>query len=355
MGHFGYVKRMSAFSLPERWKRMGCRGNTSRPCKRIDRAAFGSEPTAKGIAYCEPGIDDSFEFHSYDVADGLSNNVIYTIEEDYRGRLWLSTDRGLSSFDPNTETFKNYFAVDGLLSNQFYWSASHQDQAGNLFFGSVEGVNHFNPDELQPYPHPPRAVFTKLVLLNSPVKVGEKRHGQIPLQTALTDAKSINLSHKDGALSIEFSTLDYFSPEKAQFMYQMEGIDNEWVTVPSSRRFASYTNLGGGEYTFRVKASNGDGHWQNTPTELKFIIHPPFWETLWFQLVSLLVLIGGIVGYIRLRTHYLHTQTKKLEHLVQTRTGEIEKQKEHLRENQLHVGTTAIADRRTKAGVANQK
>ncbi|MCB0570246.1 MAG: response regulator [Phaeodactylibacter sp.] len=283
-----------------------------------------------GIAYCEPKAGSPLSFHAYDEKDGLCNNVIYCIEEDNDGRLWLSTDYGLSSFDPEKETFKNFYAGDGLLSNQFYWSASFKAPDGNLYFGGVEGLNFFNPSLLKDYPYSPKAAFTKLVVLNSPVEVGEKHHGKIPLRTNIGEAKMVNLSYKDNVFSIEFATLDYFQPEKVQFAYQMEGVDQHWVTVPSSRRFASYTNLKGGEYTFRVKASNGEGQWQEIPSELKFIIHPPFWETGWFRFVFLLLLAGGIISYIRLRTHYLHAQTKKLEQLVNSRTKEIALQKETL-------------------------
>jgi signal transduction histidine kinase/ligand-binding sensor domain-containing protein/DNA-binding response OmpR family regulator len=284
-----------------------------------------------GIACCDPKGEGPLSFHAFDEEDGLCNNVIYCIEEDDKGRLWLSTDYGLSNFDPETETFSNYFAGDGLLSNQFYWSASFKDRQGNLYFGGVDGLNYFHPENLSDYPYTPKATFTDLIVLNKSVAVGEKRHGKIPLRTVITEASTIDLSYKDNVFSIEFSTLDYFLPENIQFAYQMEGVDQDWVTVPSSRRFAGYTNLKGGEYTFRVKASNGDGQWQEVPSELKFIIHPPFWDTRWFRIVFVLVVAGGILGYIRLRTHYLHAQTKKLEQLVNARTKEIEQQKETLR------------------------
>lgn len=284
-----------------------------------------------GVAYCNPRGAQDFSFHAYDEENGLCNNVVYGIENDAGGRLWLSTDYGLSCFDPESEKFKNYFTSDGLLSNQFYWSASSADRKGNLYFGGLEGLNFFNPEDIHDYPYKPEAAFTKLVVLNEAVAVGEKRHGKTPLSTLITDAQTINLSHKDNIFSIEFSTLDYFLPEKVQFAYQMEGVDKDWVQAPASRRFASYTNLSGGEYKFRVKASNGDGLWQEIPTELLFIIHPPFWSTGWFRLVLLVVLSGGVFGYIRWRIHYLRSQTKKLERLVDERTQEIEQQKERLR------------------------
>ena len=283
-----------------------------------------------GIAYTERRDEEPISFRSFTTRDGLCNNTIYGIEEDNRGHIWLSTDYGLSNFDPEKEAFENHFAVDGLLSNQFYWSAATKDQEGNLFFGGVEGLNYFHPDDIKSYPYTPKATFTKLVVLNSPVKVGEKHHGTIPLHSATIDETTINLSYKDNVISIEFSTLDYFLSEKIQFAYRMEGIDQQWVQVPASRRFASYTNLKGGDYTFQVKASNGNGEWQEVPTTVKFIIHPPFWETGWFRIISILFLVGAVFGYIRLRTHYLHTQTKKLENLVLARTQEIAQQKEHL-------------------------
>lgn len=276
--------------------------------------------------------DGTFDFTHYREEDGLSNNVIYGIEEDDRGRLWLSTDYGLSCLDPQQSKFTNYYTSDGLLSNQFYWSASTKDATGNLYFGSIEGLVYFDPRRITDYAYIPEATLTGFNVLNNPVRPGEERYGRVVLETAIENADTVQLSYQDNAFSIEFTTLDYFLSDKVRFAYRMEGVDQDWIEVSADRRFANYTNLGGGEYLFSVKASNGEGQWQAEPTTLRIIVHPPFWQTLWFKLLFAAALIGGVLGYIRWRTFYLRRQTKKLERLVGLRTQKIARQKTTLEE-----------------------
>ncbi|WP_116125119.1 two-component regulator propeller domain-containing protein [Lewinella sp. IMCC34183] len=291
-----------------------------------------------GIAYTQENGETDRQFHRFDKGDGLCNNVVYSIEEDSNGRLWLGTDHGLAAFDPRHKSFRNYFVGDGLLSNQFYWSASHRDDDGRLYFGTVAGLNYFHPEQLRPYPYQPRAILTRLEVLNEGVVPGEVRHGRVTLDRAISEATEVHLSYLDNAFSIGFSSLDYFLPEQARFAYRLEGVDQEWVTVSSDRRFASYTNLSGGTYTFRVRAAHGDGQWQDTPTALRVIVYPPFWKTLPFRLLAVALLVLLVIGYVRWRIRYLRRQTQRLELQVRQRTLEIERQKEHLRSTNQELG-----------------
>ncbi|WP_116105239.1 two-component regulator propeller domain-containing protein [Lewinella sp. IMCC34191] len=302
----------------------------------------------RGIAVTPgPGRGEP-RFRVFDEGDGLGNNVVYTIEIDDRGYLWLGTDHGLSCFDPDGMKFKNYYRADGLLSNQFYWSASHRGSDGYLYFGSVEGLNYFRPSAIGAYPDPAAAVITSLQILDKPVSVGEAIHGTVPLTSAISRAEEVALSYRDNVFSLTFSALDYFLPNQTRFAYRMVGVDKDWVTVGADRRFATYTNLGGGDYTFEVKASNGHGSWQREPTRLRFVIYPPFYQTTWFRLLMVMLLAGAVFAYMRWRLHFLRAQTKKLERLVGIRTAEIERQKENL-----HATNTTLAQRQRE--IAEQK
>lgn len=274
--------------------------------------------------------DGKVSFKSYTQADGLCNNVIYTMENDQEGNIWISTDKGLSKFNPENKTFENFYTKDGLLSDQFYWSASESDASGNLYFGGVNGLNYFNPREIVSYPRKPKIVFTDFRVFNQSVTIGEKFHGQTILSKSVSQTNSIELSYRDNVFSIEFSALDFFLPDKITYAYKMEGVDQNWVIVPASRRFAGYTNLGGGEYRFLVKAANSDGIWSDEISELRITILPPFWQTNWFRLVFVFSLIALVMGYIRYRTYLLHEQKRKLEQQVHERTLQIESQKQKL-------------------------
>ncbi|WP_163324731.1 hybrid sensor histidine kinase/response regulator transcription factor [Draconibacterium mangrovi] len=278
--------------------------------------------------YIENGNGGSFI--NYNQQNGLCNNVAYGIEEDVEGNLWISTDNGLSKFDPVSETFQNYYSSDGLLSDQFYWSASCSDDQGNLYFGGVEGLNYFNPAEFESYPNIPQPVFTQFSVFSDPVIIGEKYHSKVILNAPISETQEISLSYKDAVFSIEFSALDYFQPGKIKYAYQMEGVDQNWVEVSSNRRFANYTNLSGGEYVFKVKAANSDGIWSENYTALTITIVPPFWETAWFQILAVLFIIAMVLVYIRYRTQFLKEQKRKLEKQVRERTFKIEEQKEEL-------------------------
>jgi len=285
-----------------------------------------------GICKAEVTIDGKVFYKTYTQDDGLCNNVIYSMENDLDGNIWISTDKGLSKFNPDQGTFENFYTKDGLLSDQFYWSASEADSAGILYFGGVNGLNYFKPKEIVSYPRKPKIVFTDFRVFNRSVAIGEKLHGKIVLENSISGTKSLELSYRDNVFSIEFSALDYFLPDKVTYAYKMEGVDQNWVIVPSSRRFAGYTNLAGGEYRFLVKAANSDGVWSDEVSVLEIVIQPPFWQTGWFRFVFLLAVILMVLGYIRYRTYLLHAQKRKLEKQVHERTLQIEEQTQKLQE-----------------------
>ncbi|MFV0366582.1 MAG: two-component regulator propeller domain-containing protein [Mangrovibacterium sp.] len=276
-------------------------------------------------------------FDNYTEEDGLCNNMVYGMEEDLHGNLWLSTDNGLSCFTPETKRVQNYYKNDGLLSNQFYWQASDSNDNGTLYFGSVSGLNFFNPDEIKSHVQTHQPSFTNFSVFGKTVAVGESLNGKVILKQPIYDCSEIHLSYKDAIFSIEFSALDYFLPEKIEYAYKMEGVDHDWVTVPSSRRFASYTNLEGGEYTFKVKASNNDGEWSEEPIELQIIITPPFWETIWFRILLILLLTSLVFLYSKQRTQRLHKQKAELEDEVHERTVQIQKQNTALEEQNQQI------------------
>jgi Y_Y_Y domain/Two component regulator propeller len=276
-------------------------------------------------------------FVNYSEEQGMCNNVAYAIEEDLHGNLWISTDKGLSKFNPETEKFQNFYANDGLLSDQFYWSASFADENKNLYFGGIEGLNYFSPEEIESYPIAPQPVFTEFSIFNNPVKVGDKYHSRVILDKPIDQTEQIKLSYRDAVFSIEFSALDYFLPNKIRYAYKMEGVDQNWVEVPASRRFANYTNLSGGEYIFKVKAANSDGVWNETPATLIIQVKPPFWQTFWFQILAVLIVAAMIILYIRSRTRFLKEQKRILKQKVRERTHRIEEQKQELEKQNLKI------------------
>jgi streptogramin lyase/tRNA A-37 threonylcarbamoyl transferase component Bud32 len=237
-------------------------------------------------------------FEHYLEKDGLPNKIINGILEDKEGNLWLSTNKGISRFDPKSEHFKNYDMWDGLQDNEFNGGAYFKSDDGKMFFGGSNGFNAFYPDEIEDNPHVPPIVITDFQILNEPVKIGSNS----PLKHSITGTKEIVLSHKDNVFSFEFAALDFSNPRKNRYLYKMEGFDRDWNERDSTRRFVTYTNLDPGKYVFRVRGSNNDGVWNKKGTAVKIIITPPFWKTWWFRLLAILgfaVLSYVIINFIR--------------------------------------------------------
>jgi signal transduction histidine kinase/ligand-binding sensor domain-containing protein/DNA-binding response OmpR family regulator len=285
-----------------------------------------------GKGFCKINIKNGKEvFITYNQEDGLSNNVVYSILEDNENNLWLSTDYGLSKFNPYTKTFRNFYITDGLLSNQFYWSAAFKGIDGKLFFGSMKGLNYFYPEKIKEKENSSKVILTDFKIFNNSVNVGKWNNKKTILKKIISETDEIKLSYKQNIFSIEFSALDYFLPEKIRYAYKMEGVDKEWVYVNYDRRFATYTNLKGGVYYFNVKATNSDGLWTNNVTKLKIIITPPFWETLWFKIIVFIFIVLITLLIFRLRFRAIKHQKEVLEKLVKERTQKIEEQNEELK------------------------
>ena len=233
------------------------------------------------------------KFISYTVDDGLSSNIIYSIQCDDSDNLWLSTDNGLSRFDVKSKTFRNYDASDGLQGNQFFWGAGFKGKNGELFFGGTNGFNEFKPEELRNNNHVPPVVLTDFQIFNKPVEINNE---DSPLKKSITYTKEIELTYGQNVFSFEFAALDFTAPAKNRYAYIMEGFDHDWISA-GKRRYVTYTNLDPGEYVFRVKGSNNDGIWNESGTQVIIRILPPLWRTWWF-VSSVLLLVGVIITLI---------------------------------------------------------
>jgi len=249
-------------------------------------------------------------FSHYTEADGLPNNVIYGIEADAQGFLWMSTNRGLSKFDPRTETFRNYDARDGLQDDEFNVGAHFASDSGELFFGGIQGFNAFFPERITGNPYVPEIVITAFGRLDELER------------TDLAPAEQIELSYSDRLIWFEFAALDYVAPDRNQYAYMLEGQDEDWVSA-GARRHVDYTNLRGGDYVFRVKGSNNDGVWNEEGAAVSLKVTPPFWDTWWFRAVAFLALVAGAFGGYRLRVASVEARAKQLAKQVAERTAEI--------------------------------
>ncbi|MBU1700592.1 MAG: response regulator [Candidatus Eisenbacteria bacterium] len=257
-------------------------------------------------------------FTSYTIQDGLASNAIYGILQDDHGILWLSTNMGLSKFDPRTETFRNFDTRDGLQSNEFNGGSFYRSARGEMFFGGINGFNAFFPDDIMDNPYLSHVIITDILIFNKSVTIGSEINASVILDRAITDTKDIVLSYREDVFTFEFSGLHFVTPERNQYAYMMEGFERDWNYV-GSRRFATYTCLPPGDYVFLVKSSNSDNVWNENALSLNISITPPFWQTLWFRSIVILIALFFIIAFYRFRTYGIRKQNRALQQEIKER------------------------------------
>ncbi|WP_298554734.1 two-component regulator propeller domain-containing protein [uncultured Algibacter sp.] len=228
----------------------------------------------RGAGLCKFNtIEETFTW--FNKQNGFNGENIIGLVESEDGDLWISSNSGLYKYDTEKLQFTNYTQNDGLLSNDFNFNAAFRDGGGYLYFGNYQGVDYFNPNNISTNTTLPQVHLTDFKLFNKKVVPNKDKS---PLNKVISETKEILLTHKQSVFTIEFTAINYTRPEKNQFAYYLEGLENSWNFVGNTRN-ATYTNLDYGTYVFKVKAANNDGLWNDTPNELTITILPPWWRT----------------------------------------------------------------------------
>ena len=261
---------------------------------------------------------DSFSY--YLEKDGLPNGVVYGILEDGLGFLWLSTNFGISRFDPETSTFRNFDAGDGLQSNEFNAGAFAKGRDGEFYFGGINGLTIFHPLSIYENPYLPQVALTSIT---------QDEQELISIDSSVETAQQVILEWPQNSLEFEFAALSYNQSNKNKYAYYLDGFDSNWHFI-ETKRDGRYTNLPGGDYTLLLKAANNSGAWNETPTRINITVIPPFWQTTWFRIVLGFALIGVVAIGIRLNTKVIQQRNRQLERLVRERTSALEKRNQEI-------------------------
>ena len=220
----------------------------------------------------------------------LNCSDIYGILFDEESGYWLSTDKGIYNLDRGLQTFRQYDLSDGLQSLEFSGGAYEKGNDGTLYFGGINGVNFFNPKNIQLDNFLPPIVISRIKVFDEPIK-GEK--------------KELVFGRDENYFSFEFASLDFKKSDKNKYQFILEGLDTKWSFTDSKDRRVFYTNLAPGDYTFRVRGTNNDGIWSPYEAKVNIKILAPFWMQWWF-IGGLILLIGGLVTFfINQRIRYL--------------------------------------------------
>ncbi|MFK7847107.1 MAG: two-component regulator propeller domain-containing protein [Rhodothermales bacterium] len=227
--------------------------------------------------------------HFTDRNSNIPSNTVKGIVVDDQQKIWISTNAGISSFDPQTHVFENFDIELGLQGRAFNARVYHQDEAGNIYFGGLNGLNVFNPDDIKGNPHPPRALLTDISIFNERLAPGENS----PLGAHVSVADEIQLDHAQNEITIDFIGFHYSNPSKNQYQVKLESYDNDWRAVNLDRRI-TYTNLNPGNYTFKVKAANANGVWSEEINGPMITIKAPWWLRPWAFLMYA-IMFGSVV------------------------------------------------------------
>ncbi|WP_114792508.1 ligand-binding sensor domain-containing protein [Niabella yanshanensis] len=257
---------------------------------------------------------DHQSFKRFTVKEGLLSNVVFSILEDDKKRLWVSSLKGLICLDKRTEQVRVYTRSNGLITDQFNYNSAYRDLDGTMYFGSVKGMISFNPAQLgQKYTSPPTYI-TGFRVNNKELVPNEPNS---PLMRSIIYTDTITLTYDQNNFSIEFAALNYASPDVTRYKFRMQGLDNAW-TYLNTNRDAYFTDLAPGNYTFVVQAESNTGNWVGREKEILIRILPPFWKTNMAYAFYALLLTALFYFSIRYYQNYLdrknHNRLMLFEH-----------------------------------------
>jgi ligand-binding sensor domain-containing protein/signal transduction histidine kinase len=252
------------------------------------------------------------ELTHYRNPEGITDGMIFSILQDRQRNLWISTQRGLSKFNPDQGLFTNYSYEDGLPSNEFNLGASFQSEQGEIFLGGINGFISFFPEDILQNSYLPPIVLTEIT------QSGEEIASERPFD----HLKALSLTWPNNFFEFEFAALSYAQPEDNLYAYYLEGIDPDWVYAGKTHN-GRYVNLPGGRYTLHLIGSNNDGVWNSTGSEIQINVTPPLWQRLWFQFVLFSCLVTISYAGYRYRVRSIVTRSNELERLVDERTSDL--------------------------------
>ena len=255
-----------------------------------DNLWIGTEDGGLNLWRAQARGRDDPRFDHFGVADGLPSQVVYGILSDASGDIWLSSNHGLSRLQTATGQIQNYDSSHGLPNNEFNSGAQYRAANGELFFGSISGFTHFQPQAIRTNSHPPQIALTRVQVMNRDIAIGSG--------TALT------LGHRDQLVTFEYAALDFTAPSRNTYKHRLIGFDEAWVEDGSLHR-ATYTNLAPGKYIFQVMAANNDGVWSTRPLALNLGVSAAPWATPWAKTGYLLLALAAAMLIYRSQSRRL--------------------------------------------------
>ncbi|MCK9561372.1 MAG: response regulator [Bacteroidales bacterium] len=239
--------------------------------------------------------------------------------EDAHGTIWISTAKSLFAFSPNDTTIKDVSRIWGMPQLQYNTKAAFRSSTGHLFFGGLNGFVVLHEDSSYNYNIHPSVYFTKL-FVNNVQQIPQQQNSVLTKDFSLET--ELTLRHNQSSFSIEFAVLNFVDNQKTNVKYKLEGFDTDWVFGENSRK-VTYTNIPHGKYIFKVITTTSDNEWSEQESFIKITVLPPWWKTLWFKIVYIILLVLLIATLIIVRDRNIRKKNKQLERLVNEKTSQL--------------------------------
>lgn len=248
--------------------------------------------------------------------------------EDANHQLWISSDKGLSCFDPQAKQVKHYTQDDGLPNVNFMYKAAYRCKDGSLLFGSTDGFILFHPDSLRPNTNTPSVYCTDLLIDHTVQRYGDSA---CILTKALQSTDTLVLPYSNSVISIQFAGIEFSSPASLNYAYQLQGLNDRWISLGKDRT-VSVSNLAPGSYCLHIKAMTASGLYGTNGQGLTIIVLPPWWRTWWFAAIVGAAAVGLIVLLFQYRLRRIKQSHKALELIVENRTADLKSANNELSE-----------------------
>lgn len=255
----------------------------------------------------------------YTTANGLTDNSVASITEDYQGNIWLGTIKGLNKLALKSGTITKFYAESGLQSNEFSDASvcTTQDRK-TILIGGSGGLNWFQADQVRQHPWQAKVVISGFILNNKMVTPGMKSGSYTITDNWSTFSRDFLLSHEDNTFTLQLSTLTYNDVEQISYVYSING--DAWRTVPAGQNELAFSHMAPGRYKYRIKAiCNG---YETPVKEFTIIVHPAWYASIWAKLFYLLLLIAAIMLYLRHRKRQMEDQLILQQHIHAEEMGE---------------------------------
>jgi len=249
----------------------------------------------------------SFEY--LNTKNGLPNDVIYGILHDDKSNLWMSSNKGIIKYNKENKLISNFTSADGLQSDEFNTRAINKTHDGSFLFGGINGLNVFHPDDFKENPFVPSVQITNLEINNHQIN---NLDSSGILNKSIEYTTDISLPYSKNNVVLEFAALEFSAPQKNKFAYYLDGMEEPWIHQSTENR-AQYLGLSPGQYTFKIKAANGDEVWNENHRELHITIVPPWYASMWAYILYALIFGLGIWLILRIRDSRYHLKLQ-MEH-----------------------------------------